>query len=170
MKSVRILRWMICIGVLAAFSAQAQEETKISDLEWMVGDWRAVDKSDQTVVRLNVHEAENHQAIVFRVWTESKGRRTPKYNGMYYWHPQEKTYKLLQVDDKGNVAEGTYEQTGNRVVQLVKVASEKGDVEIRSEWEIRPKEFHFVGQFRPAGKGEWQPALDITYSRMAPVD
>ncbi len=164
------VRGVLCLLLLITL-ARAQEETRISDLEWMVGDWIAIEKSGgvETTVRLDVREADNHQALLYRAWTDSKGRRTPKYNGMYYWQPQEKTYKVLQIDNNGNVAEGTYEQTGNRVVQLLKVVSEKGDYELRSEWEIRPKEFHFVAQYRAAGKTEWQPAVDTTYTRMMPV-
>lgn len=166
-----IICGLLAVIFLLPLSAISQQETRISDLEWMIGDWRAVEKSGGTesVVRLSVREADNHQAILYRVWIESKRGRVPKYNGMYYWHPKENTFKLLQVDNEGKVTEGTYEQTGNRVVQLVKTISDKTEVELRSEWEIMPKEFHFVGQFRPAGTTEWKPALDVTYSRM-PAD
>ncbi len=162
---------VVCILLLATFTAKAQDETKIADLEWMVGDWRAVEKSAgvETVLHLSVRESDNHQSILYRAWIESKGRHIPKYNGMYYWHPRENTYKLFQVDSDGSVAEGTYEQIGNRVVQVMKTTSEKTEMESRSEWEIRPREFHFVGAVRPAGKTEWKPSVDLTYSRM-PAD
>ena len=165
-----VLRSMVCLLLLATF-ASAQQESKVRDLQWMIGEWRAVEKSDgnETIVHMKVHEAENHQAILYDVWFEEKGQRTPQYTGMYYWSPQEKTYKVLQVDSKGTVGEGTYQQTGNRVVQLVKTASDHGSMELRSEWEIRPREFHFVAQFRPEGQTEWKPALEITYSRVPPL-
>lgn len=170
-----IMGALMCGLMLTSLSVPAQEKVaeqdgpKIGELLWMVGEWQAMDKSDdgsELVVRLSAKEAENHQAILFHVWFESKGHSTPKYEGMYYWNPAEKTYKLLQVNSDGNVAEGTYEQKGNRATELVKTVTGDTSFELKSDWEIRPREFHFVGQFRPAGKTEWVPAVEETYSRI----
>jgi hypothetical protein len=146
----------------------AEPAPQIDQLLWMVGDWQTTEKSDagDLLVHLSAHKSENQQAILYYVWFEKDGKITPQYNGMYYWHPGEKTFKVLQVDSHGAVGEGTYEQTGNRVTQLVKTVSDKGSMELKSEWEIRPREFHFVAQFRTEGKTDWAPALDITYTRM----
>lgn len=171
-------KWIAMVGALlvsVSLLARAQETPKAEDapqidqLLWMVGDWEAVEKADNgdnSTVHLKVRKSDNQQAMLYDVTVESHGKTKPKYTGMYYWHPTEKTFKVVQVDDGGNIGEGRLEQTGNRVQQLVKVASGKGDFELKSEWEIRPREFEFVAQIRPVGTTEWKPALDVTYSRV----
>jgi hypothetical protein len=156
--------WLGC----ASLFGQATDEPQIKQLAWMVGDWQTVEKSDKgdLIVHLTAKESENHQAMMFYISTEKDGQVTPKYNGMYYWDPEQKTFKIVELDNNGDVAAGTYEQTGNRVVQLVKVVSKNGDFELKSDWEIRPREFHFVGQYRAAGKADWVAAVDQTYSRV----
>lgn len=168
------MRAILCCSVVglwfggASLFAQTSEEPQIKELAWMVGDWQTIEKSDKgdLIVHLTAKESENHQAMMFYISVEKDGQVTPKYNGMYYWNPEEKAFKILELDSNGDVAVGTYEQTGNRVVQLVKVTSKNGDFELKSEWEIRPREFHFIGQYRGAGKTDWLPAVDQTYSRV----
>jgi hypothetical protein len=162
---------LLSLCALAQQVPTAQEPPKIDQLLWMVGEWKTVehDNGKDLLVRMSVKKSENGQALLFYVWFEADGKVTPKYNGMYYWDPGAKTYKLLQVSNDGTVGEGTYEQTGNRVQQLVKTTSDKGSMEVKSEWEIRPREFHFVALFRPDGKTEWAPAVDATYTRMDEV-
>lgn len=163
----------VCL-ILTVVGARSQQEVaaldhpKIDELLWMAGEWRAVEKTDgkELVVRLSARKSENGQALLYYVWFESGDKKTPRYNGMYYWDPAEKTFKMLQVNADGNVAQGTLEQSGNRVTQTVKTVTSDSSFELKSEWEIRPREFRFVGQFRPAGKAEWAPAVDVTYSRM----
>jgi len=157
------------LSALAQAPAAPPEEPKIAELDWMVGDWQAVDKSDsggELLIHLSARRSDNQQALLYHVTLESKGRTTPKYDGVYYWNPAEKTYKLLQVSDEGIVSEGTLQQTGNRITQLVRGVTADRSFELKSDWEIRPREFHFVAQFRPEGKAEWTPAVDLTYSRV----
>jgi hypothetical protein len=99
---------------------------------------------------------------------EKDGKRNPKYEGMYYWHPGKNEIVMTQINEQANLAEGTYTPAGvSEADQLVKVMAKDTTFELKSHYVIEKDSFHFTGQFRPAGKTEWVPAVDVVYRRVA---
>ncbi len=80
-----------CVPAFAQQAAAKEELPKIEQLQWMVGEWQT--HEDDLLVRMSVRKSENGQAILYKVWFEQDGKSTQQYNGMYYWHPGEKTFK-----------------------------------------------------------------------------
>ncbi len=161
-QPLQVLSLLIGSWQGAAGKAAAPGED-LKPILWMIGDWTAVEEG--LTVRLNARLAPNGQAILFHLDFEKDGTVTPKYDGMYYWHPGKRQFMVTQVSSEGNVAQGTYTQQGATADQLVEVAARNGTFALKSHFEIEGSRFHFMGQFRPEGKQDWAPAVDVVYTR-----
>ncbi len=161
----------LCLSAALAHGAEvvaAEASPELEPLQWMVGNWKAIHGTgkDATTVYLHARLAPHGQAILFDVEFLKDGKLLPRYTGMYYWHPAEKTFGLFQVSAEGGVLNGRYKQTGNTAEQLATTITATGNMQLRSQYDIHPDSFHFVAQFKPEGEEKWAPALDITYERV----
>lgn len=160
----------IVLAIVSLGWAQAPATNEhLKSVSWMAGDWEGVEKgSDGSLkVRLHVRVSDNGQALLYDASFAKDGKITPKYQGMYYWDPAKNAIAVMQVSDEGNFAQGTYTPLGEAADQYVKVAGAGKSFELKSHYAIEKDGFHFVGQFRPEGKEEWVPAVDVTYTRLS---
>ena len=162
---------LLCVSAALAQAAEvvtSESSPELKPLLWMVGDWKAVHGTgkDATTVYLHARLAPNGQAILFDVEFSKDGKLVPRYTGMYYWHPAEKTFGLFQVSAEGAVLNGRFKQTGDTAEQLATVVTANGSMQLRSQYQIRPDSFHFVADFKTDKEEKWAPALDITYERV----
>ncbi len=161
--AVLVVSWAAQAGEVGA---EASPELK--PLLWMVGNWKAVHGpgKDATTVYLHARLAPTGQAILYDMEFLKEGKLVPRYTGMYYWHPVEKTFAMFQIARDGGVQNGRYKQSGDTAEQLATTVTASGSVQLRSQWDIHSDSFHFVAQFKPENEEKWMPALDITYERV----
>jgi hypothetical protein len=169
--------WLLAVFLLGTLPMmEAQTPTSNEHLQpilWMVGNWQGIEKgsSGDLKVLLSARLSPNGQVLLFHVEFEKDGKLRPKYQGMYYWHPGKNKIVLTQISEEANLAEGTYTPTGQAEAdQLMQVTAATTTFELKSHYVVEKESFHFVGQFRPAGKSDWVPAVDVVYRRVNAVD
>ncbi len=129
--------------------------------------WREQAPHAQTV-RVKASLAPCGSAILYHVDVIDGSKVTPRYDGMYYWLPNEKKFAIRQVAITGGASEGEYVQNGDHGSQKTKLFNPDGTTSfIQAEYTIWPDKFHFVGQFKQAEDKQWIPAVDVTYRRVA---
>ncbi len=168
MKRKLLIPVVLCLTSLG-WGQPAAPSDHLKPILWMAGNWEGVEKgSDGTLkVLLTVTLSENGQALLYKAAFAKGGKIIPKYQGMYYWDPEGKGIAMMQISDEGNVAHGTYSPAGeSEADQLVKVVSSGSTFELKSHYNLERDGFHFAGQFRPAGKQEWVPAVEVDYKRI----
>jgi|SRR5215470_18301670 len=112
----------IVLALTLSCSAQpgaAAGNQPIEQLKWMPGTWLATESSgaDAETVILKAWLAPNGKAIFYHVDVQHAGKTTPRYDGMYYWHPGAQSFAIRQVSIDGRIAEGQLVQDGNHAVQ-----------------------------------------------------
>jgi hypothetical protein len=166
--------WLLAVLALAISSiglAQTPAPNEhLKPIVWMAGNWEGIEKgtNGDLKVLLSAKLSPNGQALLFHVDLEKDGKKRPKYEGMYYWHPGKNEIVITQINEQANLAEGTYTPVGNSEAdQYVKVMTGETNFELKSHYVVEKDSLHFVGQFRPAGKTDWIPAVDVFYRRVA---
>lgn len=158
--------------LVPAFAADAAQPRPIDQMKWMVGSWEAQEGSgaDVVTVMLKAWLSPNGQAIFYHVDVVDGQKVTPRYDGMYYWHPVNKSIVLRQVAITGGASEGEYVQNGDHATQKIRLLNPDGTTSfIDADLTISSDKFHFVGKFKAAEGKDWIPAVDVTYHRV-PVD
>lgn len=165
---------VFAVGMLSMGAAETPAPNEhLKPVLWMVGSWEGIEKGMNGDLRvlLSAQLSHNGQALLFHVEFEKDGKRHPKYEGMYYWHPGKNRIVMTQINEEANLAEGTYTPTGNAEAdQFVKVMTASTTFELKSHYVVENDSFHFVGQFRPDGKHDWVPAVDVVYRRVKGAD
>jgi hypothetical protein len=111
------------LGLLLPLRGAAQDDAgkELEPLAWAVGgSWLSeLQNADgkPLPVYLRFQWAENHRAIHYTIVFEVEGKKTPHYDGTYYWHPAKKSIALLQIDRHGNVVESTVTPEGKTLKQ-----------------------------------------------------
>ena len=146
----------------------ASEGHPIDQLTWMVGTWQATEGSgaDSQIVTLKAWLSPNGNAIFYHVNVTYAGKTTPRYDGMYYWHPASKAFAIRQVSADGRVSEGELELVGNHAEQrTTTIGLDSSQAQIKADYTIASDHFHLVAQFKAADAKEWIPALDTVYRK-----
>jgi hypothetical protein len=169
--------WLLALfllGIVSVTRAQAPTPNEhLKPLLWMVGDWQGIEKGTDGDIKvlLSARLSRNSQAVLYHVQFEKGGKISPKYEGMYYWHPGKNSIAMTQINEQANLGEGTYTPTGeNEGDQFVQVMTGKTSFELKAHYTVEKESFRFVGQFRPAGKADWIPAVDVVYKRVTAAD
>ena len=160
---------MMLALVLPGWGQAKTTNEHLKPILWMAGEWEGLEKGSDGSLKVVLHArvSDNGQALLYDASFAKDGKNYPKYQGMYYWDPAKNEIVVTQVSDEGNVAQGSYTPAGSGADQYVKVAGTGKSFELKSHYTIEPDSFHFVGQFRPKGKDQWVPAVDVTYKRLS---
>ena len=144
----------------------------LAPLAWMVGTWAGEEKGPNNttlLVVINARWSETRHAIVFDVYFESGGTRTPQYDGMFLWHPANNKITLWQVNRQGQVAEGDMvtADAGKTFDSMVRVAHVGGGQHfLKTHYKLLDADaFHFKGYFRVKDGEAWKDAVEVTYRR-----
>jgi hypothetical protein len=160
---------IIALGTLLPAIAADTPSKPIDQMKWMIGTWDAIEGAgpDAETVRVKASLAPCGSAILYHVDVIDGSKVTPRYDGMYYWLPNEKKFAIRQVAITGGASEGEYVQSGDHGSQKTKLLNPDGTVSfIKAEYTLAPDKFRFVAQFQPAEGKDWIPAVDVTYHRV----
>jgi hypothetical protein len=155
-------------AVLSTYAADTSKPKPIDPLKWMVGSWEGQEGTgaDAEIVKLKAWLAPSGNALLYHVDVVSHGKVTPRYDGMYYWLPSEKTLVIRQSAITGGVVEGEYTQNGDHAFQKERVFNPDGTTSfIEINYTISADKFRAVARFKASEKADWIPAIDVTYHR-----
>jgi len=171
---------ILCERLAGAAVASAPDQSTvrpnpIQQIAWMVGGvWLAEEKTDgctPTTMKLSFYWGKTKNSILYNLSVGSGANWEWQYDGMFVWRPDEKKIKLLQVDDKGEVAEGQLLVNSDEIEQTVRSVHPNGGAHFLKTHYTRvgADSFRIKAYTRSSEAEEWKPALDLLYRRRNPV-
>ena len=156
------------LGAPGAFMSDPVDP--LEPLAWTVGDEWVAEIPDGDGKPLTVHVvfqwASHHKAIDYVVSFESQGKRTPRYEGTYFWHPGKKRIALLQLDYLGNVTESTLTAEG-KILKQENVLTTTDGVKHEQRVELtRTGEDTYEFKALIPRDGQWVEAVAFPYKRV----
>lgn len=90
---------------------------RLTELEWLVGDWEETDKSTDLSVRSQYRWARSGNFLTRNVTVKRGDETTLEGWQIIGWDPFEETIRSWTFDDEGGFAEGRWTREGNRWLQ-----------------------------------------------------
>jgi hypothetical protein len=170
-------RFKPSIFAVVVFTITTASGTRADDLNdplgplaWTVGGAWIAEIQDDNGKPLSVHVsfkwASHHKAIDYVVSFESQGKRTPRYEGTYYWHPGKKRIAMLQLDYAGGVTESTMTVDGKLLKQENVLTTSDG---VKHEQRVEltrtgEDSYHFKALIQR--DGQWVEGVAFPYKRI----
>lgn len=158
-----------CLLLVFSASAQAQEPIEqVKPLHRFAGTWRTAANRGETTEGLNSFNeftlGAGGQFLASKTYTVADGKPTLAYEAMQYWHPGEKTLKLLEVSADGTLYEGTLGIDGNVVTYFWKAYTEDRVIEFKQTITFVGEDRYDFAAFAKDGSG-WRHVIGATFFR-----
>lgn len=150
--------------------SKAPDMGELGKMGWFVGKWRTVAKPPDggapVTVDSDMRWSENRRAMVFQVWFTTKGKREAHYFGMYAWDPGEKTLKMWQVANDGNLSVGKAKTDGKTLTQENQMVRSDGSTQEQRTEIVRDGDDAYDWKVQIQKDGQWVDALQLRYERV----
>ncbi len=153
---------------------KSSEPNPMDVMAWFSGDWRANIKAQNGNPPLQVDAhmkwAENRRAMSFEVWFTQPGAKPAKhaeYYGLYFWDPQKKTLRMIQVNSKGDLSTADMQADGNTFRQRTHVERVDGTTqEQQSVINLAQDKNSFHWKVQVQKDSQWVDAVELDYHRV----
>jgi uncharacterized protein (TIGR02246 family) len=109
-------KWKIAQLIESPIPAQTPRD-RLSELEWLIGEWEDTDKSDDLSVRSQYAWARGGNFLARSVTVKRAGQVTLEGWEVIGWDPVEQSIRSWIFDGEGGFSEGRWTHDGNRWLQ-----------------------------------------------------
>jgi uncharacterized protein (TIGR02246 family) len=106
-------RWLIS-SVREEADPLISPHDRLTDLEWMIGDW--VDQAPDSEVRLNCRWSEDGNFLIRSFTVKQQGKPVMTVTQRIGWDPLARRIRSWEFDSEGGFGEGTWSRDGERWV------------------------------------------------------
>ena len=160
------------LWLLSSVQPSAADETTdpLEPLAWTVGGkWVAeIKTADSSPLRVEAtfRRSAHKRAITYDVVFKSKDKSFTEYEGMYFWHPGNKTITLMEVTASGATTEGAIKPEGTKLVQRNVSTRADGTTQDQRVELVRKGDDAFAFEAFVKKDDQWVKAVGFTYDRV----